>query len=323
MSGSTGLMTGNFNSTNGKDHLVYGYILPQDGPVRGIVQISHGMAEHFGRYTDFARYLAGEGIAVYGHDHLGHGLSADTDRDLGYFGETGPDVLAEDLHEMTRIIKSAHPGVPLFLFGHSMGSLVARAYIARYGQQIDGVVLSGSPYKNPAASLGIFLAQTLAKLKGKRHRSPMLERLAFGSYNKRIKNVISPHDWLSRDRDMVARYDQDPLCGFNFTLWGYRDLFTLLRQVSAKSWTEGIRTDLPVLLLSGDGDPVGGYGKVLPFLEHALLDHGLTDVTVQCYPGGRHEMLNETNRAQVYADILHWLKERLPTPQNAPVEETP
>ncbi len=281
--------------------------LPANGP-KAIFQIAHGMAEHGERYEDFAGYLCENGFAVLVNDHVGHGKSIKNDDDLGYFGENnGWDAFVEDERALTELIKAEYPDIPIIFFGHSMGSFIAREYTRRYGkdERIKATVFCGSSGKNPAAAIAITLAETVAKIKGSKHRSNFINKMAFGPYNKKTENR-TPFDWLSTDKAEVDKYVADKYCGYLFTAKGYKDLFTILNTVSGKDWYDGIYEKLPILLVAGEDDPVGTYGKGIKQIYNDLIAAGKKDVTIKLFPGMRHEILNETDKSQVYEYITSW-----------------
>ncbi len=286
--------------------------LPSDNP-KAIFQVAHGMAEHGERYEDFAKYLCENGFALFINDHIGHGKSVKNDNDLGYFGENnGWNTLVEDEKQLTELIKSEYPDIPVIFFGHSMGSFIAREYIRRYGkdESIKAAVFCGSSGKNPASAIAIVLADTIAKAKGSKHRSEFINIIAFGPYNKKTEGR-TPFDWLSTDKNEVDKYIADKYCGYLFTAVGYRDLFTLLNTVSQKSWYNEVYDKLPILVISGEDDPVGTYGKGIKEIYNNLIAAGKKDVTIKLYPGMRHEILNEVNKTQVYEYIASWAFSKL------------
>lgn len=300
-----------YGSCDGKNKIVYTKWSGDPQP-KAVLQLVHGMAEYIDRYDEFARFMVGEGFVVYGADHLGHGRSAANEEDLGYFAhKDGWKLLVEDAHALTLRAKKENPGLPFVLLGHSMGSMVVRSYANRYSADIDALIIMGTAGKNPLGGVGIFLVNLLTVFKGERHRSKFIDKMGFGSYNKTFSDVRTPMDWLSADRDNVARYIADEKCGFLFTLAGYRDLFTLLNSVNVKSWGEGIRKDLPVLVISGRDDPVGGYGKGVEEVYRQLKEKGVADVTLSLWDGLRHEILNETDKQPVYDAIAGWTAEKL------------
>ena len=286
---------------------------PEDG-AKALFQIVHGMAEYGERYEDFAKYLCEKGFAVVVDDHIGHGKSVKSDEDLGYFGEkNGWNSLVEDERAVTELMKKEFPNLPIIFFGHSMGSFIGREYIRRYGTDPDikAAIICGTSGKNPAAPIAICLADTIAKIKGSKYKSEFINKLAFGSYNNKVAVVDTEYDWLSTDQAQVYKYIADKYCGFLFTATGYRDLFTLLNVVSAKSWFEGVNKHLPILLTAGEDDPVGQYGKGVRQVYNNLKDAGVKDVTIKLYPGMRHEILNEKNNQKVYEDLAAYALSKL------------
>ena len=283
--------------------------VPDDGNIRGVVQIVHGMQEYIERYEDFAEFLVSRGFVVTGEDHLGHGKTAASESDLGFFTDEHPEnVLIKDVHSLKKITQKKYPGVPYFIIGHSMGSFIMRKYLAVYGGGTDGAVIIGTGAMPIIATDFAILATNIEKLFwGGRHVSPLIEKLAFGCYNKRIKNSKSPSDWICSDADVVNKYVNDPLCSFKFTLNGYRTLFKIFNFVSRTGNLKKIPKDLPILIASGSEDPVGNYGKGPLKVYEQYEKLGLKDVSVKIYPEMRHEILNEKNKSDVYSDIFKWL----------------
>lgn len=305
------ISTVSFLSSDGTN-TVQGWIYIPHGQPKALLQISHGMCEYIGRYHWFMERLCKEGFVVFGSDHIGHGASS-PEENYGFFGEqNGYLHLVEDLHTMTQQVKEQYPQLPLFLFGHSMGSFVARLYTQRYGNELQGAIYCGSSGPNPLASMGIFAANMGIKLKGEKWRSSLLNNMAFGSYNSKYKPQRTTHDWLTRDEAVVDRYLQDPKCTFLFTAAGFRDLFTMVSCCNSQEWYSALPKQLPILLISGDMDPVGDYGKGIKTVKEQLLKQGLRDVSMILYPQARHELLNEINKEEVFADLLRWLQEHEP-----------
>ncbi len=299
-----------FLSSNGKTRIHY-FVYRPSGHVKAVVQISHGMCEHIDRYQHFALYLAENGYVVYGHDHLGHGASVESKNDLGYFGdESGWEYLVEDVYEVTKIARREYPGRKIFLLGHSMGSFIARLYLMKYGKKLSGIILSGTSGGHQLNNVGLAVVDLWIRVRGKRYRSNTLKKMMFGDYNKRYPVIRTPNDWISRDVSVVDAYNKDELNTFVFTAAGFKDLMTMLKMVSDARWADSVPKDVPVFLLSGDMDPVGDYGRGVKKVYDRLLDAGVKDVKIKLYPGGRHEMLNEINRDEVYRDILDWLEEK-------------
>ncbi len=274
---------------------------------RAAMQISHGMAEHARRYADFARYLAAAGIAVYASDHAGHGKSASPDKYGYFYAKDGWKRVVDDLHSVRGSIEAQHPGLPVFLFGHSMGSMLARSYMSRYAKGLAGVILCGTSGPNPLLPLGKLLAGLELRRLSTYKPSQLLNRMAFGANNKPFEPSRTPFDWLSRDKAQVDAYIADPACGFAFTATGYSDLFAGLTEIQAKDWAGHVPCDLRVLVISGECDPVGGR-KAASWLLARLNEADVRLVECKVYPEARHEILNEINREEVYADVLAWVE---------------
>jgi alpha-beta hydrolase superfamily lysophospholipase len=297
-----------FASSNGVDTVACWSYIP-DGDPRAIVQIAHGMAEHSGRYHAFAEFLVEEGILVCASDHLGHGETAATPEDLGYFGKRGGWIhMTDDLHLMTNKMKQKYGDIPYFLIGHSMGSLLSRAYLSLYGKDLSGAVLIGTSGENPAAKASMPLVNLISKMKGDRHRSGLIYYLAFGNYNKRYEKGSRKLAWMSQDDEVLDAFRADAKCNFILTVAGFRDLMKLLIYVSRKEWASEVPAELPVILLSGDMDPVGDFGEGTRQVFKQLQMAGLSDLSLKLYPGLRHEILHEPGKEQIYQDILHWLE---------------
>lgn len=304
---------GYYPSNDGMTRIGYTVWLPEGRPA-GILQIAHGMAEHIGRYDRFACFLAEHGWLVAGNDHIGHGRSVRSEEDLGFFRQ--PDGLGcalEDMHSLRKLIREEWPEPPYFLMGHSMGSFLARAYLQQYGQGLSGCIIMGTG--NPPAAVvtaGLVLCQTKALAQGWRHRSKQVESIAIGSYNKSIPDPRTPCDWLTRDTKIVDEYIASPLCGFTFTLNGFDTLFSAIGQAISREGIRQIPKDLPLLLVSGEKDPVGGMGKEVRLACDALKNEGLRNVDLKLYPEDRHEILNELDHDRVDGDLLAWLTGHLP-----------
>lgn len=266
------------------------------------LQVTHGMAEHIDRYDAFARYLAERGVLVYGQDHAGHGRST-TPAERGYFGpENGWDALVQDMRTLYDSVKCDYPAIPFILFGHSMGSFLARTYAGRDGGDFDAFIFSGTAGKNPALGIAKLIARREMRKRGPNQPSALLDKLSFGSYNKAIGENRTAFDWLSREQEQVDRYVEDENCGFVFTAAGMRDLFDGLGEISSAQWASRV-PDKPILIVSGDNDPVGGKGgKGVKQVAGWLKQTGHA-VELKLYPGARHEILNETNRDEVFGDI--------------------
>ncbi len=282
---------------------------PKDRKVKAVLQIVHGMVEYVERYEEFARFLAGHGYGVIGHDHLGHGKTAATEEELGYFAERDGDrhVIA-DLYRLTCAGREKWPGVPLVIMGHSMGSFFTRKYLTRYSRKVDGAIIMGTGFMGlPLVAFGKFLAGMICRIRGDRYRSRLLYRLTLGGNNKRIKEPRTDNDWLSSNEESVDAYNQDPFCTFIFTAGAYRDFFTILTDLAAKKNFSTMNRDLPVFFVAGEEDPVGNYGKGVRACRKQFENLGFQNLSIKLYPGDRHEILNELDRHQVFEDLAAWL----------------
>ena len=316
-----------FKSSNGRSNVAYYILMPEGVELRGIVQISHGMCEYFSRYTVFAKYLCSLGFIVCGNDHIGHGASAARSTELGFFAvRDGWSFLTEDMKTLTDIMQTRFPDLPYFVLGHSMGSLITRLYLTEVGDRLTGCILSGTAGPNPFARTGVRLANSVAHSKGMTYRSAFLSNLAFKSYNRRIPDPQTMFDWLSRDKNIVQMFQSDAKCNFVFTAAGFRDLFTLVERANSSKCFKSTPHDLPLLLISGDRDPVGGYGEGVRRVARLYQAAGQKDLDVIFYKDGRHEILNETNHLDVFGDISRWLEKHLQSAEaSAPdtKEDTP
>lgn len=296
----------NFTLTSNHDGLKLSVmtVLPDAGTPRALVQLAHGMSEHKERYIPFMEFLAQNGVGCIINDHRGHGGSVKSADDLGYFYKDGANGLLKDLNQITRYFRNQFPGLPLILFGHSMGSLAVRAYRLEYEKDIDGLIVCGSPGKNPAADVAIVLLKILKALKGERHISKLFIQMSTGAFEKRYKGT--DESWLSVNRENAIAYGQNPLCGFPFTLNGYDALMRLMKAAYDPKPTD--RPELPVHFISGEDDACApdkqGFHDAVNHMKQA----GYLHVTAKQYPGMRHEILNETDKQMVYEDILRTLE---------------
>ena len=282
-----------------------------DIPPRAVVMLSHGMAEHGGRYARLAQALCAAGLGVYALDQRGHGRTAEAGT-VGLYAESdGWNKVVGDLASLNQHIGQQHPGLPIILLGHSMGSYISQAYLLHHSASLHGAILSGSNFQPVALYRA---AQIIARIErarqGLRGRSALIDFLSFGSFNKAFKPNRTAFDWLSRDPVEVDKYINDPLCGFRCTNQLWIDLLGGLQQISKVSNLAQIDPGLPILVIGGDRDPVS-EGKRLKHLAHALREAGCQDVQLTLYPQARHEVFNETNRDEVTADLLTWLDQAL------------
>jgi len=273
---------------------------------RAVLVIAHGMAEHKARYYPFMEFLAANGIASVAEDHRGHGKSVASEKDLGYFGENGADGLINDLKQLTEYAMQQYPGMPVFMLGHSMGALAVRTFIQKHGDMLDGLIVSGNPGSNPAAPMARSLAVKAQNKNGKYARSGFLTFATLMPFRLKSGNVSSKNGWICFNNETVARYDADPLCGFEFYANGYEALLTLMINANNPN-AAAPNKKLPVRFFSGAKDPCMGNEKALQNAAELLSKAGYTDIDVKTYPNMSHEILNETDRQTVYKDMLDTL----------------
>lgn len=299
-----------FDSRDGISRIHAVRYSPEQGEITCIIQIVHGMAEYVERYEEFASFLTERGIVVTGEDHLGHGKSVEEDGTYGYFcRQDAATVVVRDVHRLKKMTQELYPSVPYVILGHSMGSFILRNYMCRYGSGISGAIIMGTGMQ-PAwmVRLGKAVAGVQKIFCGDRHVSRLIDKLAFSSYNKKISNPATGFDWLSRNADNVRKYMDDPLCGFVFTVNGFRTSFELISRIRKKDNLEKIPKELPILMVSGADDPVGDYGAGVHRAYESMKNVGISDITLKLYDRDRHELLNEIDRAVVMQDIYDWLK---------------
>lgn len=301
-----------FNSSTGKNKIHARMCVPDAEP-RAIVQIIHGIAEYISRYDEFMSFLADNGIIAVGTDHLGHGKSIESEEQTGFFAyDNGWDYVVRDEEVLRLAMHENYPELPIIVFGHSMGSFMTRTLLIRYPDAFNAAIISGTG--NQGAALvngGLFMGNLVTGLWGAHHYSKFLNNLAFGSYNKIYENPKTEYDWLSRDEANVQKYIDDPLCGFIPSCSLFRDMMTGVKFITNKKNLTAMNKDMPVYFMSGDMDPVGECGKGVQKAYNNFLEAGMKDVSIKLYPGGRHEMLNEINKDEVYADILAWLNSKI------------
>ena len=308
-----------FLSHDGKSQ-IKGLIWQQENMVRargakprGIVQIVHGMVEYVGRYDEFARYLAQRGFVVCGVDHIGHGKSVSGPDELGCLPVDGKEILIEDVHELRRTIAARYSQqTPYFLFGHSMGSFIVRAYLARYGEGLTGAIVCGTGQQPLIMSkLGNFLARRIAAMKGVDYRSALLDGMGAGSFSKGIKDARTPLDWISVDNAVVDAYLADELCGAMFSAGGYATLTDLTGEVVSLASARRVPVDLPLLYVAGAEDPVGDCGSGVRKAADLMKRAGVKQVDLVLYEGMRHEILNEPDRQRVFAETAAWMEDKI------------
>ncbi len=286
--------------------------LPEDDAVHGVIQLVHGMQEYIGRYEEFAQFMTAHGFLVVGHDHLGHGESVRDQAHLGYFCKSNPSrVLVSDMYQVTDMTRRAYPGVPYVIFGHSMGSYLLRRYLTCYSDAVDGAIICGTgSVPDAACYFGIVCAHVLAAFRGWHYRSHFVKNAAFGKAYAHfcMDGSLPENSWLSHNVESVKKYYSDPLCAYDFTLNGYLGLFSTVAFDNKDRYIRQIRPDLPILFISGSADPVGDAGEGVKRVYRQFKKAGLLNLAIKLYPDDRHEILNETDRADVYADIWGWIR---------------
>lgn len=285
-----------------------------EGEVRAVLQICHGMVEYIKRYDEFAQFLCEKGFYVVGNDHLGHGKSVQSKSEYGFFEKKyGNACVLGDIHTLRQRTVKKYPEMPYFMLGHSMGSSLLRQYIQMYGNGLSGVVLMGVVTDHRRSSL-LFVKQLcrlMAAVRGWHYRSRMVDELVTGSFNKKFKPSVTRADWITSDKEHLDAYVTDPLCSFMFTVNAYYSMMAGMLGMQKKENISMVPKSLPVLFVSGAEDPVGNFGKGVRKVCEIYKSAGLRDVSLKLYEGDRHEILNETNREQVYQELYEWFEEKL------------
>lgn len=294
-----------FPSSDGV-HQVHAVLWRPEGEPRGVVQLVHGICEYALRYDPFARFLAEQGFLVAGHDHLGHGLTARDASEYGYFEDWWD--LVRDVRALQCKVQETGLELPYFLLGHSMGSFVARTFLIDYPGALTGCILSGTG-QEPAITVA--LGKALTGIGDPHKVNKLFYALSIGAYNKKFKPCRTDADWICRDEAVVDAYLKDPFCTFKPTAGMFRDMMEGLQYISSEEALSRMDPSTPIYLFSGDRDPVGSNGEGVRRVYGFFKDHGTADLTMKLYPGGRHEMLNEINRGEVYADVLAWLERHI------------
>lgn len=282
-----------------------------EGRPKAILQISHGMVEYIDRYDEFARYLCKRGYYVVGQDHLGHGESVSHEDNLGFFHETrGNEHVIGDIDLLREITREKYPEQPYYMLGHSMGSFLTRQYIQEEGEGLAGAIIMGTGhYPQIVLRGGMLLCRVIAAFRGWNYRSRLINSVGIGRYNKQFEPARTPVDWISKDEEIVDKYVNDPWCTFSFTVNGYYHLFAGMKELTQKN-VRDIPKRLPLFFVSGENDPVGGFGKEVRKVYEQYQQVGIQDVSLKLYPEDRHEILNETDRQQVYRDLYQWMEEK-------------
>ncbi len=280
---------------------------PKGEPV-GVFQILHGISEYSMRYDDFARYLTERGFLVVAEDHMGHGMSISDENPRGYF-HGGWFTAVGDAYGLLQRTKEEYPNIPYILFGHSMGSFMARTILAKYPDSgIDAAIICGTGWQPEGVlSPGQKLCKAVCKLRGERNPSKFLHKVIFGAYNKRVERPRTTYDWLTRVNTAVDVYMKDPLCGFIPSAGLIRDMLTGIAYIQKRENLSRMENSLPVFFVAGGDDPVGDFGNGVRKAADAFRDAGMEDVSLRIYPLCRHEILNEMNKEEIYEDILDWV----------------
>lgn len=281
--------------------------------VRGVLQIAHGMVEFIDRYDRFAAFMASQGFYVVGNDHLGHGKSVTDESQLGYFARhDGNFCVLGDMQQLREDTRKKYPDVPYFLLGHSMGSFLARQFIEKFGEGLSGAIIMGTGYQpNATLDLAIGLTAVFQRARGGHYRSTTINNMALGSYNASFEPGRTKCDWLTKDEAIVDAYAANPLNQFVFTVNGYYNMFRGMRYCQRKENLNKIPKDLPILVVSGQNDPVGEFGKGPKIVAESYRETGIRDVTLKLFPDDRHEILNELDKEDVDQYLLNWIENHM------------
>jgi len=300
-------------SIDGESFCYYKWIASPEVPFKGVVQIAHGLGEHAGRYDDIAHRLQLEGYSVYANDHRAHGKTAELKRLFGYYnGEEYFEDCVSDMHMLSELMRSEHPQSKFILFGHSMGSLLSRKYVTKHGAELDALILSGTAsFIRGLGNIGLVTATAVTTFRGRARSNDLLKSFFFGEFNKKFKPNRTTLDWISSDEKQVDLFAEDPYRIEDFSLGVFLDVIKNSKKLNKPEAFNATPKDLPVLIFSGDKDPVGEMGKGVTRVVKQYERHGMTDLTFKLYEGGRHEMLNETNAEEVKQELLGWLKSRM------------
>jgi alpha-beta hydrolase superfamily lysophospholipase len=282
-------------------------------PLKGIVQISHGVGEHAGRYKSIAKTLQKKGFEVYANDHRIHGKSVENRKNLGFYnGDNYFEDAIKDMRQLTEIIKKEHPNKKIILFGHSMGSLLSREYVTKYGDDLEALILSGTAsFMKGLGSIGLFSAKVISKFKGKHRSNELLTSLFFTQFNKKFKPTRTKVDWISSDENQVDIFEADPYRIEDFSLSVFKDILKGSKKINEDFTFKTTPKNLPIYIFSGDKDPVGEMGKGVKKVARNFKKAGIQDLTLKLYKEGRHEMLNEVNKDEVEQDVINWLNTRI------------
>ena len=307
-----------FLSKDGKTNIHAVKWIPDSGEYKAILQITHGMIEYIERYEPFAKFMTENGYMVVGHDHLGHGESVNTKEDLGFFADVDSpsDYLIEDMHKLRTTIQKENPDVPYFMFGHSMGSYMLRKYLSVYNDNLRGAIICGTGFSpEKVTKMGIMATKLMKVFKGSHGRTKMLMDLTYDKYYKKFDmfGKDASNSWLTRDEEIVKKYYADPKCTYMFTVIGYVGLTEAVLYSCKQENVDKIPNKLPIFIVSGSDDPVGGCSEGVMKVVNMFKESGKVDLTYKLYDGFRHEILNEIGKEQVYSDLLAWMNVRIDT----------
>ena len=288
-------------------HLLYGKVYVPDCEIKGYFHLVHGMTEHGGRYDSFLRSIAQNGYICFAYDHLGHGRTVNDESELGFIAESGGwKLLVDDVKIFADSVRAEYGDYEYNLFGHSMGSFIVRLNAEKYSEDIKRLIICGTSGPIAAAPFGLMIIKLLKKIKGSKAYSPFCENLAFGSYLKRTEK-LTKYDWLTTDREIIKMYAEDKLCNFHFTLSALYDLVKLNFECNKKRWYKNVADKFPMLLISGEEDPVGNYGKGIKKVKALLSKYGASNVKMILYPKCRHEIHHDSCKDKMLTNVLEFL----------------
>ena len=291
---------------------IHGCRWTPDGEVKAVVQIVHGIAEFVERYDTFAQYLNSQGFLVVAEDHMGHGQSINGEGIRGYFHGGWFNAVA-DTYRLLEDTKKEFPDIPYILFGHSMGSFMARTILCKYPDSgIAGAIICGTGWQPTCAMPALIkVVEAVCKKTGETNVSEKLQGMVFGSYNNKVEHPRTDYDWLTRDTKIVDAYIHHPLCGFSGSCGLLREMMKGIYYIQKPENLAAMRKDLPVFFIAGGDDPVGSYGKGVRQAAEAFKKAGMTDVSVRIYPLCRHEILNEINKEEIFENVVQWIEKAI------------